>query len=63
MSYASSSYIPMFSLVLSLDIGLMCFWACSSSMPVDHHGWGPGGARIVIMSAGVVLGHRRIHQI
>jgi hypothetical protein len=57
MSYASSSYIPMFSFVLSLDIGLICFQACSSSMPVAHHGWGPGGARIVITSAGAVLGH------
>jgi hypothetical protein len=52
MSYASSSYKTMFSLALSINIGLVCFRACSSAMPVHHHGGGSGGARVVILCTG-----------
>jgi hypothetical protein len=63
MSYAPSSYITMFRLTLSINIGLVCFLACSSSMPVHHHGLGSGGARVVILCTGVVPRARRIHRI
>jgi hypothetical protein len=63
MPYALSGYIAMFSLALSLNIGLVCFRACSCSMPVDHHGCGSRGARIVIMFTGMVPRARRIHRI
>jgi hypothetical protein len=55
ISYAPLSYMIMFSLALSINIGLVCFRACSSSMPVHHHGGGSGGARVVILCTSVVL--------
>jgi hypothetical protein len=43
------------SYALGINIGLVCFLACSSSMRVNHHGGGSGGARVVILCTGVVL--------
>jgi hypothetical protein len=63
MSYAPSSYITMFSLALSINIGLVCLRACSSSMPIHHHGEGFGGARVVILCTRVVPKAWRIHRI
>jgi hypothetical protein len=55
MCYARLSYITMFMLTFSLNIGLICFRACSSSMRVHHHGGGFRGARVVILCTGVVV--------
>jgi hypothetical protein len=63
MSYAPSSYITMFSLALSINISLVCFRTCSSSMPIHHHGGGSGGARVAILCTGVVARAQRIHRI
>ena len=42
---------------LSKDIGLLCFWACLSILPVHPKGGGPGGARVVTSYAGMVPGY------
>ena len=63
MPYAPSSYITMFSLALSFGIGLVCFHAFSYSMPINHHGRGFGGTRVVIMCTGMVPRARKICQI
>ena len=42
---------------LSKDIGLLCFRACLSILPVHRKGGGPGGARVVTSYAGMVLGY------
>ena len=38
------------------DIGLLCFRACLSILPVHPKGGGPGGARVVTSYAGMVPG-------
>ena len=55
-------YTSMFSIVLPYCIGGVCLWACSSLKPVDHHGSGAGGTRVVITAVGVVPRCRRIHN-
>jgi hypothetical protein len=61
MSYALLSYRIMFSLTLSINIGLVCFWACSRSMPVLHHGRGSEEARVVILCMSMLLWARGIY--
>ena len=39
---------------LGKDIGLLCFRACLSILPVHPKGGGPGGARVVTSHAGIV---------
>ena len=39
---------------LGKDIGLLCFRACLSILPVHPKGGGPGGARVVTSYAGMV---------
>ena len=41
---------------LHKDIGLLCFRACLSILPVHSKGGGLGGARVVTSYAGMVLG-------
>ena len=43
---------------LGKDIGLLCFQACLSTLPVHPKGGGPGGARVVTSYAGMVPGIR-----
>ena len=42
---------------LGTDIGLLCFRACLSILPVHPKGGGPGGARVVTSYAGMVPGY------
>jgi len=42
---------------LGKDIGLLCFQACLSTLPVHPKGGGPGGARVVTSYAGMVPGY------
>ena len=42
---------------LGKDIGSLCFRACSSSLLVHPKGGRPGGARVVTLYTGVVLGY------
>ena len=39
---------------LGKDIGLLCFRACLSILPIHPKGGGPGGARVVTSYAGMV---------
>ena len=39
---------------LGKDIGLLCFRACLSILPVHPKGGGPGGAKVVTSYAGMV---------
>jgi hypothetical protein len=55
MSYPPLSYMIMFSLALSINIGLVFFRACSSSMPIYHHAGGFEFARVVILCTGTEL--------
>ena len=42
---------------LGKDIGLLCFRACLSILPVHPKRGGPGGARVVTSYAGMVPGY------
>ena len=42
---------------LGKDIGLLCFRACLSILPVHPKGGGPGGARVATSYAGMVPGY------
>ena len=42
---------------LGKDIGLLCFRACLSTLPVHPNGVGPRGARVVTSYAGKVPGY------
>ena len=42
---------------LGKDIGLLCFRACLSVLPVHPKGGGPGGARVVTSYAGMKPGY------
>jgi len=44
---------------LSKDIGLLCFRACLSILPVHPKGGRPGGARVVTSYVGMVPGYAR----
>jgi hypothetical protein len=56
---ASSSYISFLLRPddLGKDIGLLCFRACLSILPVHPKGGGPGAARVVTSFAGMVPGY------
>jgi hypothetical protein len=43
--------------LLSKDIGLLCLWACLSTLLVHPKGGRPGGARVVTLYTGVVPGY------
>ena len=57
--YALSSYISCLLRPddLGKDIGLLCFRAFLSILPVHPKGGGPGGARVVTSYVGIVPGY------
>ena len=62
MSYASSSYITLFSLVLGLNIDLVCSWDYSSLTLGHRQDEGARGARLVILCMNMVPWARGIYR-
>jgi hypothetical protein len=61
--YTFMCYTGMFSIGLVYCNGGVCLRACSSSMPMGHHGSGSGGAIVVVITVvGMVLMCRRIRN-
>ena len=50
-------HLPQLVTYLGKDIGLLCFRACLSILPIHPKGGRPGGARVVTSYAGMVPGY------